>query len=248
AQPGCERRLRHRPRGRHPERRELPDQQRGRRRLPGHHEEPVRRPQRWPGGQLHAAGGRGVPGPAAGDGPEHAAQPQRDLQLPELLGRPREQRLQRREPGGADRPQRPRPEGDQRRADAGRHQPEEREPRLAGRRTTQQPRRDVLRRSQLPAARPEAPRPPPLGQQMVDPADSAFGGLSNFPGPGLDTSYAALIQAAFRPEWWNSSAIVNGFSVMENNFSLYWGLSVMLYNSTQVSDDTRFDRFMDGNL
>ena len=89
---------------------------------------------------------------------------------------------------------------------------------------------------------------PPLGQQMVDPADSALGGLSNFPGPGLNTSYAALIQAAFRPEWWNSSAIVNGFSVMENNFSLYWGLSVMLYNSTQVSDDTRFDRFMDGNL
>jgi len=82
----------------------------------------------------------------------------------------------------------------------------------------------------------------------VDPTDSALGGLSNSPGQGLNTSYTALIQAAFRPEWWNSSAIVNGFSVMENNFSLYWGLSVMLYGSTQVSDDTRFDRFMDGNL
>src|SRR5205814_857841 len=76
----------------------------------------------------------------------------------------------------------------------------------------------------------------PLGQQLVDPTDSELGSLSRFPSLGLNTTYAALIRAAFDPAWWNSSAVVNGFTVMENNFSLYWGLSVMLYGSTQVSD------------
>jgi hypothetical protein len=35
--------------------------------------------------------------------------------------------------------------------------------------------------------------------------------------------------------------------VIEANFSLFWGLSIMLYESTLVSDDTRVDRFLDGN-
>ena len=87
----------------------------------------------------------------------------------------------------------------------------------------------------------------PLGQQMVHPSDSVLGSLSRAPNRGLGVSYGALIQAAFKPAWWNSDAIVGGFSVMENNFSLYWGLSVMLYESTLVSDDTRVDRFLDGN-
>ncbi len=34
---------------------------------------------------------------------------------------------------------------------------------------------------------------------------------------------------------------------MEQNFSLFWGLSIMLYESTLVSDDSRFDRFMAGD-
>src|SRR5439155_11136423 len=87
----------------------------------------------------------------------------------------------------------------------------------------------------------------PLGQQLVDPTDSELGSLSRFPSLGLNTTYAALIRVAFDPAWWNSSAVVNGFTVMENNFSLYWGLSVMLYGSTQVSDQTRYDAFLDGN-
>jgi hypothetical protein len=35
---------------------------------------------------------------------------------------------------------------------------------------------------------------------------------------------------------------------MEENFSLFWGLSIMAYESTLVSDDTRFDRYMTGEL
>ena len=87
----------------------------------------------------------------------------------------------------------------------------------------------------------------PLGEQLVHPSDSVLGGFSRAPNSGLNTTYGALIQAAFKPAWWNSGAVVDGFSVMEDNFSLYWGLSVMLYESTLVSDDTRVDRFLDGN-
>src|SRR5262249_61337320 len=87
----------------------------------------------------------------------------------------------------------------------------------------------------------------PLGEQVVHPGDSVLGNLSRAPNRGLSVSYGALIQAAFKPAWWSSNATVGGFSVMENNFSLYWGLSVMLYESTLVSDDTRVDRFLDGN-
>jgi cytochrome c peroxidase len=87
----------------------------------------------------------------------------------------------------------------------------------------------------------------PLGEQLVHPSDSVLGSLARAPNRGLSTTYGALIQAAFKPAWWNSGAIVDGFSVMENNFSLYWGLSLMLYESTLVSDDTRVDRLLDGN-
>jgi cytochrome c peroxidase len=87
----------------------------------------------------------------------------------------------------------------------------------------------------------------PLGQQTVSPDDSVLGPLANTGGTGLTTTYPALIQAAFQPQWWNSTAVVNGFSVMENNFSLYWGLSILVYESTLVSDDTPVDRFLAGN-
>ncbi len=87
----------------------------------------------------------------------------------------------------------------------------------------------------------------PLGGQFVSPDDSVLGPLANPSGTGLTTTYAALIQAAFQPQWWNSGALVNGFSVMENNFSLYWGLSILLYESKLVPDDTRVDRFLSGN-
>jgi cytochrome c peroxidase len=81
-------------------------------------------------------------------------------------------------------------------------------------------------------------------------------------GTGLGTSYGALIQSAFRPEWWASTVIVDGngnpvasptagstgqFSQTEFNFSLFWGLAVDLYMTQLVSDQTRFDQFLAGN-
>merc|ERR1712096_208240 len=37
-----------------------------------------------------------------------------------------------------------------------------------------------------------------------------------------------------------------GYTHMEANFSLFWGLSIMLYESTLVSDDSLFDQFKRG--
>jgi cytochrome c peroxidase len=102
----------------------------------------------------------------------------------------------------------------------------------------------------------------PLAQQQVAIDDSVLASYSKYPNPGLSTSYAALIQAAFQPQWWNSAAIVDTsgnvivsptpgstdeFTVMESNFSLFWGLSIQLYESTLVSDDSPFDQYMAGN-
>jgi cytochrome c peroxidase len=87
----------------------------------------------------------------------------------------------------------------------------------------------------------------PLATQKVHASDSVLAGLAEPVGKGLKTTYAALIQAAFQPEFWNSAARINGYSQMEANFALFFGLSVQLYEATLVSDDTPFDRFQNGN-
>src|SRR5262249_9130796 len=94
-----------------------------------------------------------------------------------------------------------------------------------------------------------------------------LGPLAISGGRGLSTSYAAMIRAAFQPEWWDSRAAVgpdlapipgvtvprdgrlptNQFSVMEANFSLFWGLAILSYESTLVADDTPYDRFAAGS-
>jgi cytochrome c peroxidase len=92
----------------------------------------------------------------------------------------------------------------------------------------------------------------PLGLQKVDPNDSVLGSLANRHGPGLNTSYKSLIQAAFQKKYWDSEKRVNipgvgQVSLMEANFTLFWGLAVQIFESTLVSDRTPFDLFMEGN-
>ncbi|OAN17670.1 cytochrome-c peroxidase [Photobacterium jeanii] len=87
----------------------------------------------------------------------------------------------------------------------------------------------------------------PLGKQLVDPKDSQLGKLSAYPHKGLRTDYRRLIMDAFNQEYWMSPTGKNGFSQIESNFSLFWGLAIQLYQSTLISDDTRFDRFLDGD-
>jgi cytochrome c peroxidase len=87
----------------------------------------------------------------------------------------------------------------------------------------------------------------PLGLQRVDPTDSVLGPLADSPS-GLKTTYAGLIQQAFKPKWWNTTKSVKlssgTYSMTEANMSLFWGLSVMLYEATLVSDDTPMDRYL----
>ena len=86
-------------------------------------------------------------------------------------------------------------------------------------------------------------------------------------GNGLTVSYGQLIQAAFLPKFWNATQIVvfdangfptithapgraladNEFTLMEANFSLFFGLSIQLYEATLVSGDTPYDRFQMGD-
>lgn len=89
----------------------------------------------------------------------------------------------------------------------------------------------------------------PLALQQVDKKDSLLGPLAkpNKHHKGLNTNYEALIKKAFSPVFWASPTRVDGYTQMELNFSLYFGLSVMMYEATLVSDDTRFDEWLDGD-
>lgn len=107
----------------------------------------------------------------------------------------------------------------------------------------------------------------PLQGQAVASNDSVLAARRHSSGLGLsDANYAAMIQKAFRPEWWNgdkliqvnpdgsktlttmvSSPTASQYTQMQHNFSLFFGLAVQLYEATLVSDDAPFDRFMGGN-
>ena len=102
----------------------------------------------------------------------------------------------------------------------------------------------------------------PLALQRVAVDDSLFGaseGLVPHGGKGLETTYRALIEKAFSRKYWATTALVkiaddgqvvadrNGFSQMEHNFSLIWGLAVQEYESTLISDDAPFDRDVAGD-
>ncbi len=102
----------------------------------------------------------------------------------------------------------------------------------------------------------------PLGLQHVHPEDSVLGELANkadyrnghrYWGSrprGLNTSYKEMIERAFVDVYWDSPVMIPGpnniaFSHMEANFGLFFGLSVMLYESSLVSDQSPFDQWME---
>ncbi|MBI2851678.1 MAG: hypothetical protein HYX84_01045 [Chloroflexi bacterium] len=97
----------------------------------------------------------------------------------------------------------------------------------------------------------------PLGKQLVHPGDSVLGPLSRatlqpngkYVGNGLNTNYAQMIKDTFQDKLWNSTALTpDGYTHMEANFSLYWGLSIQMYVATLVSDQTPFDRWLAGDV
>jgi cytochrome c peroxidase len=106
----------------------------------------------------------------------------------------------------------------------------------------------------------------PLAQQAVSSSDSKLGFMADASGTGLNTTYAAMIQAAFPAKYWNNTAEkvvfdANGnasfqsgmplttdeYTQMEANFSFFFAMAVQQYVATLRADDSRFDRFLEGN-
>ncbi len=88
----------------------------------------------------------------------------------------------------------------------------------------------------------------PLAKQEVYFTDSTLGRFKNWGGKGLWVGYGDLVRAAFKEEWWGSRQCTNdGYTQMEANFGLFWGISMLMYQRTLVSDDTPLDRFLAGD-
>jgi cytochrome c peroxidase len=104
----------------------------------------------------------------------------------------------------------------------------------------------------------------PLARQQVHPSDSVLGALSRWPNPGLTArTYDELVKVAFHERWWRSSRIIEvsqdgsrqvvdkpdddpqteEYTLIQYNFTLFFGLAVQMYEATLVSDDTPWDRF-----
>ncbi|MEQ1528074.1 MAG: cytochrome c peroxidase [Methylococcales bacterium] len=87
----------------------------------------------------------------------------------------------------------------------------------------------------------------PLGKQRIHPRDAILGELSKAPFRGLKAGYAELIKTAFHDHYWNAEALLPDlpYTQMEYNFGLFFGLSVALYESTLVADQTPFDQWLE---
>jgi cytochrome c peroxidase len=88
----------------------------------------------------------------------------------------------------------------------------------------------------------------PLAQQEVHAKDSVFSKERDKSGYGLKTAYAELIRKAFQDDWWNTEQLTpEGYTLMEANFSLFFGLAIQTYEATLVSDETPYDRYAGGD-
>jgi len=88
----------------------------------------------------------------------------------------------------------------------------------------------------------------PLAQQEVHKKDSVLGLDRHASGNGIKPQYADLIRTAFVDEWWNAAKLTpDGYTLMEANFSLFFGLAIQQYEATLVSGDSKFDRYANGN-
>jgi hypothetical protein len=106
---------------------------------------------------------------------------------------------------------------------------------------------------------------PPLAHQRIHPQDGVLGAYAQPGGTGMKNgvTYVSLIEAAFQPQYWNSTRLVDGagndlkltgapistsqYSQMEYNFAVFWGLAIQAYESTLVSNATPYDQLAEGN-
>jgi cytochrome c peroxidase len=88
----------------------------------------------------------------------------------------------------------------------------------------------------------------PLALQEVHSKDSVLGKDIDKSGKGIKVAYADLVKAAFADEWWNSTKLApDGYTLMEANFSLFFGLAIQQYEATLVSDETPYDKYAKGD-
>lgn len=115
----------------------------------------------------------------------------------------------------------------------------------------------------------------PLARQSIDPDDSVLGAIARQRSSNEGLTYADLVRRAFQQDYWRASRSLSLSSTDENrfasmdllprrriersrapfeatqmeaNFALFFGLALQLYQSTLVSDDTPFDRYLDGDV
>lgn len=97
----------------------------------------------------------------------------------------------------------------------------------------------------------------PLLPQQVARTDSVLGGYASASGQGLALKniYAALIMKAFDKKYWSAPGgykIVagtlvgarDGYAQIEQNFSMFWGIAIMLYEQSLVSDQSSLDTWV----
>jgi cytochrome c peroxidase len=104
----------------------------------------------------------------------------------------------------------------------------------------------------------------PLAMQKVAMDDSVLAAYVSTATRGLsrEHTYLSLIQTAFQPEFWRSTYLVDAGGVTlgrrlraegeaaffqgEYNFALFFGLAIQAYESTLISDQSPYDRYLDG--
>ena len=85
----------------------------------------------------------------------------------------------------------------------------------------------------------------PLRDQNVAVDDSVLAAYRYPTGAGISVIYSALVKKAFNPNYWTSTKLdANGYTQFERNFSLFWGLAIQAYESTLISDETPWDKFV----
>lgn len=89
----------------------------------------------------------------------------------------------------------------------------------------------------------------PLEHQTVHPEDSVLADIRAAQGKGLSVDYAELIRKSFAPRFWEATEGDFGrprsggqpYKQMEANFAFFFGLAIQMYESTLISNQTRFD-------
>lgn len=93
----------------------------------------------------------------------------------------------------------------------------------------------------------------PLARQKVHPQDSVLGPVvsKRTLNMGITGTYADWVKRAFKPVWWQGGPQPEGmpfpgYTQMEGNFSLFWGIAVARYQASLISDQAKYDKVKNG--